>query len=124
MDRVPSLRQPRVGANVGSDHRRGNIIALRLMTWPTYLMSVERKDAARTGNLLIIDGNQVWDGPQAIEYVIVLAEIKPWFTEEPDEYVLPLCLPLPFAPFCVFPLPFIIKMTPSQQHPCSCQHPA
>ena len=54
---------------------------------------------------------------------MVLAEIKPWLTEEPDECVLPLCLPLPFAPFCFFPLPFIIKMTPSQQHPWSRQHP-
>ena len=41
--------------------------------------------------MLIIDVNQVWDVPHAIEYVKRLAEIKPWFTEEPttpDEYVL------------------------------------
>ena len=50
-------------------------------------------------NLLIIDGNQVWDTPQAIDYVIMLTEIKPSFTEESDECVLPLCRPLSFAPF-------------------------
>jgi L-alanine-DL-glutamate epimerase-like enolase superfamily enzyme len=31
----------------------------------------------------MIDANQVWDVPQAIEYVKKLAEIKPWFIEEP-----------------------------------------
>ena len=66
---------------------------------PTKSSSVKRKDAARTENLLIIDGNQVWDTPKSIEYVMMLAEIKPWFTEEPDECVL--YLPLPFAP-CYF----------------------
>ena len=108
MDRVPSLHQPRVGANVESDHRGGKITRLvvhDLANLPEGRTppSVERKDAARTGDLLIIDGNQVWDDPQAIEYVMVLAEIKPWFTEEPDECVLPSCLPLQF----IFPLPFI-----------------
>jgi L-fuconate dehydratase len=31
----------------------------------------------------MIDANQVWDVPQAIEYVKSLQEIKPWFIEEP-----------------------------------------
>lgn len=96
-------------ANVESDHRKGKIPRLvidDLTNLPEALgkdtpesSSVERKDAARTGNLLIIDGDQVWDTPKSIEYVMMLAEIKPWFTEEPDEYVL--YLPLPFAP-CYF----------------------
>ena len=69
VDRVPSLRQPRVGANVESDHRRGNIPRLVIDDLANLLegrtppksRSVKRKDATRTGNLLIIDGNQAWD---------------------------------------------------------------
>jgi len=55
-----------------------------------------------TGNVLMIDANQVWDVPQAIEYVKGLAEIRPWFIGEPtapDEYVLPLYLSVAFVPF-------------------------
>jgi L-fuconate dehydratase len=32
---------------------------------------------------LMIDANQVWDVPQAIEWVNALAFAKPWFIEEP-----------------------------------------
>jgi L-fuconate dehydratase len=39
--------------------------------------------AGPTGNVLMIDANQVWDVPTAIEYVKGLQEIKPWFIEEP-----------------------------------------
>ena len=55
-----------------------------------------------TGNVLMIDANQVWDIQQAIEYVRRLGEIRPWFIEEPtapDEYVLPLYLSAAFVPF-------------------------
>ncbi len=31
----------------------------------------------------MIDANQVWDVPQAIEWIRELAEFKPWFVEEP-----------------------------------------
>ena len=31
----------------------------------------------------MIDANQVWDVPEAIDYVKSLQEIKPWFIEEP-----------------------------------------
>ncbi|KAF8903918.1 mandelate racemase/muconate lactonizing enzyme [Gymnopilus junonius] len=41
------------------------------------------KNAGPTGAVLMIDANQVWDVSQAIEYVKGLAEIKPWFIEEP-----------------------------------------
>lgn len=34
-------------------------------------------------NVLMVDANQVWDVPQAIEYMKHLAEFKPWFIEEP-----------------------------------------
>ncbi|ODQ77172.1 hypothetical protein BABINDRAFT_163684 [Babjeviella inositovora NRRL Y-12698] len=36
-----------------------------------------------SGNQLMIDANQVWSVPKAIEYVKQLAEFKPWFIEEP-----------------------------------------
>ena len=32
---------------------------------------------------LMMDANQVWDVPQAIEWIAALAEFKPWFIEEP-----------------------------------------
>lgn len=32
---------------------------------------------------MMIDANQVWDVPQAIEWIGELAEFKPWFVEEP-----------------------------------------
>lgn len=35
------------------------------------------------GNVLMVDANQVWSVPEAIEYMGHLAEFKPWFIEEP-----------------------------------------
>ena len=35
------------------------------------------------GNVLMVDANQVWNVPQAIEYMKELADFKPWFIEEP-----------------------------------------
>lgn len=35
------------------------------------------------GNVLMIDANQVWSVPEAIEYMKKLAHFKPWFIEEP-----------------------------------------
>ncbi|TKA75013.1 L-galactonate dehydratase [Friedmanniomyces simplex] len=35
------------------------------------------------GNILMVDANQVWSVPEAIEYMKHLAEFKPWFIEEP-----------------------------------------
>jgi len=40
-----------------------------------------------TGNVLMIDANQVWDIQQAIEYVRRLGEIRPWFIEEPTAFI-------------------------------------
>ncbi|KAK4629843.1 L-galactonate dehydratase [Fulvia fulva] len=34
-------------------------------------------------NVLMVDANQVWSVPEAIEYMKELAEFKPWFIEEP-----------------------------------------
>ncbi|KAL7274841.1 L-galactonate dehydratase [Rhizina undulata] len=35
------------------------------------------------GNVLMVDANQVWSVPEAIEYMTQLAEFRPWFIEEP-----------------------------------------
>ncbi|GKT94189.1 L-galactonate dehydratase [Colletotrichum tofieldiae] len=36
-----------------------------------------------SGNILMVDANQVWSVPEAIEYMKELKEFKPWFIEEP-----------------------------------------
>ncbi|KAI9839204.1 MAG: L-galactonate dehydratase [Sarea resinae] len=35
------------------------------------------------GNKLMVDANQIWSVPEAIDYMKQLAEFKPWFIEEP-----------------------------------------
>jgi L-galactonate dehydratase len=35
------------------------------------------------GNVLMVDANQVWSVPEAIEYMTKLKDFKPWFIEEP-----------------------------------------
>lgn len=35
------------------------------------------------GNVLMLDANQIWSVPEAIDYVRELAEFRPWFIEEP-----------------------------------------
>jgi L-galactonate dehydratase len=35
------------------------------------------------GRFLMVDANQVWSVPEAIEYMKQLADFKPWFIEEP-----------------------------------------
>ncbi|MCJ1385830.1 L-galactonate dehydratase [Xylographa soralifera] len=35
------------------------------------------------GNILMVDANQVWSVPEAIQYMQHLAPFKPWFIEEP-----------------------------------------
>jgi L-galactonate dehydratase len=35
------------------------------------------------GNVLMVDANQVWSVPEAIDYMRKLAKFKPWFIEEP-----------------------------------------
>lgn len=81
----------KVGANLESDLRRGKIIR-SVIDDPAQLPASHKprdpatlvgKNAGPTGNVLMIDANQVWDVPQAIEYVKALQEIRPWFIEEP-----------------------------------------
>ena len=57
----------KVGANVDDDIRRLRI-AREVIGWEANLM---------------IDANQVWDVPEAIEWVTALAEFKPLWIEEP-----------------------------------------
>jgi len=81
----------KVGSDPASDLRRGMIIR-SVIDDPANIPSNNAskdpktligKNAGPTGNVLMIDANQVWDVPQAIEYVKGLQEIKPWFIEEP-----------------------------------------
>ncbi|KDQ58507.1 hypothetical protein JAAARDRAFT_176481 [Jaapia argillacea MUCL 33604] len=83
----------KVGADRENDLRRGKIIR-SIIDDPQYLPpgikprdpngpDLKGKNAGPTGCVLMIDANQVWDVPQAIEYVKYLEPIKPWFIEEP-----------------------------------------
>ena len=79
----------KVGSSVESDLRRGKVIRsviddpanLPKGRKPPSPSSIEGKNAGPTGNVLMIDVNQVWGVLQDIEYVKRLAEIKPWFIE-------------------------------------------
>lgn len=83
----------KVGADRDADLRRGKIIR-SVIDDPSFLpeglaprdpssAALKGKNAGPTGCVLMIDANQVWDVPVAIDYVSSLAEIKPWFIEEP-----------------------------------------
>lgn len=78
----------KVGSDVESDLRRGLIIR-SIIDDPQYLppgcngrdpnsRELQGKNVGPTGAVLMIDANQVWDVPQAIEYVKKLEAIKPW----------------------------------------------
>ncbi len=41
------------------------------------------RDQIGPDNFLMIDANQVWDVPEAIDWIQKLAEFDPWFVEEP-----------------------------------------
>ena len=68
---------------------------LRARGWTHFKIKVGRdlQDDIRRCSLLrremgpeahmMIDANQVWDVPQAIEWIRALAEFEPWFVEEP-----------------------------------------
>ena len=81
----------KVGADRADDLRRGRLIRSIIddpQSYPTDDPESARrvpdgpalagKNAGPTGAVLMIDANQVWDVPQAIDYVSSLAEIKPW----------------------------------------------
>ena len=63
------------------------------------------------GNVLMVDANQVWSVPEAIEYMKQLKEFKPWFIEEPtspDDGTSYCSLPFPSPPLspCLSYIPF------------------
>ena len=100
----------KLGSNVESDLHRGKVTR-SIIDDPANLpkgrnppspSSIEGKNAGPTGNVLMIDANQVWDVQQAVEYVERFAEIKLWFIEvptAPDEYVPSLYLSAAFVSF-------------------------
>ncbi|BEI86576.1 hypothetical protein CcaverHIS002_0608630 [Cutaneotrichosporon cavernicola] len=80
----------KVGADVEDDLRRAKLIR-SIIDNPANMpagrtvdpKTIEGKNAGPTGCVLMVDANQVWDVPQAIEYMKQLEPIKPWFIEEP-----------------------------------------
>jgi L-fuconate dehydratase len=76
----------KVGMSIESDLRRGRVIR-SIIDNSAYLppehetrdpKTLKGKNSGPTGSVLMIDANQVWDVPQAIEYVKQLEELKPW----------------------------------------------
>ena len=59
----------KVGGSVGEDKKR--------LTIAREILGFDK------GNVLMVDANQIWSVPEAIEYMKELAEFKPWFIEEP-----------------------------------------
>ncbi|KAG5927840.1 L-galactonate dehydratase [Claviceps africana] len=59
----------KVGAGLDDDRRR--------LTIARDVLGYDR------GNVLMVDANQVWSVPEAIEHMKQLADFKPWFVEEP-----------------------------------------
>ncbi|TFK63971.1 mandelate racemase/muconate lactonizing enzyme [Pluteus cervinus] len=83
----------KVGASLSNDLRRGTLIR-SIIDDPQFQPAnlpprdpngedLKGKNAGKTGCVLMIDANQVWDVNQAIEYVKGLESIRPWFIEEP-----------------------------------------
>ncbi|GAA6063141.1 hypothetical protein JCM10212_001189 [Sporobolomyces blumeae] len=80
----------KVGSDVATDQRRLALVRSiiddpeeckgRPTPTPESLVG---KNAGPTGSVLMIDSNQVFDVPEAIEYVKQLEAAKPWFIEEP-----------------------------------------
>jgi L-fuconate dehydratase len=79
----------KVGMTVESDLRRGRIIRsviddpanLPPDAKPRDPKTLEGKNAGPAGCVFMIDANQVWDVPQAVEYVKQLEELKPWYVK-------------------------------------------
>ncbi|EIM23117.1 hypothetical protein E3Q22_00565 [Wallemia mellicola] len=80
----------KVGVSVDDDLARAKTIR-DIIDDPQYqrsdkqvnLKALENKNAGPTGNVLMIDANQVWDVKEAVSYVKKLQPCKPWFIEEP-----------------------------------------
>lgn len=70
------------------------------------------------GNVLMVDANQIWSVPEAIEYMKELAEFKPWFIEEPTSpddgmYCIHYIRILPFTILLLLRPPSLAMQPPS-----------
>ncbi|KZO95362.1 enolase C-terminal domain-like protein [Calocera viscosa TUFC12733] len=78
----------KVGQSLEKDLKRARIIR-NIIDNPEYTTkkvdpkSIAGKNAGPTGSVFMIDANQVWDVQQAIDFVTAMADVKPWFIEEP-----------------------------------------
>ncbi|WVF72423.1 hypothetical protein IAT40_007238 [Kwoniella sp. CBS 6097] len=80
----------KVGADPEDDLRRGRLIRSIIddkANLPEGRVidpaTIKGKNAGPAGCVLMVDANQVWDVPQAVEYMKKLEPLKPWFIEEP-----------------------------------------
>ncbi|KAG9085293.1 hypothetical protein FRC06_003671 [Ceratobasidium sp. 370] len=100
----------KVGSSLADDVRRAKLIRAIIddpaSFPPGYAhpdpASLVGKNAGPTGCVLMMDANQVWDVPEAIEYVSHLSEAKPWFIEEPtapDDFLGHAAIRAGLAPF-------------------------
>jgi hypothetical protein len=80
------------------------------------------------GNVLMVDANQVWSVPEAIEYMTALKEFKPWFIEEPTSpddgmlFSLPFLLLLPSTPLSLPQIAHTSLTPPRSPRPQSHPH--
>lgn len=67
-----------------------------------------------SGNVLMVDANQVWSVPEAITYMKQLKEFKPWFIEEPTSPDDGTCSPLstPCLNYTLFPSSLLFSTFP------------
>lgn len=81
----------KVGADLQDDLRRAKLIR-SIIDDPANMpkdrkpidpATIEGKNAGPTGCVLMVDANQVWDVPQAIEYMKHFKDENVWFIEEP-----------------------------------------
>ncbi|KAG8745594.1 hypothetical protein FRC10_007485 [Ceratobasidium sp. 414] len=104
--------QMKVGSSLADDVRRAKLIRAIIddpaSFPPGYAhpnpASLVGKNAGPTGCVLMMDANQVWDVPEAIEYVSHLSDVKPWFIEEPtapDDFLGHAAIRAGLAPFSI-----------------------
>jgi len=72
----------KVGSNVESDLNRGEVTR-SIIDDPANLPKGRKPHAGPTGNILMIDANQIWGVQHIVEYVKRLAEIKPGLSRSP-----------------------------------------
>jgi L-fuconate dehydratase len=79
----------KVGADLEDDLRRARLVRsiiddpanMPKNRKPIDPATIEGKNAGPTGCVLMVDANQVWDVPQAIEYMKHFEKLNVWFIE-------------------------------------------